>query len=70
MKFFLVWGLILFNTLLQGQTDKADSLWVATQVVKTEYQIPMRDGVKLFTSVYEPQTQQQEHPILFVRTPY
>ncbi|HOY94846.1 MAG TPA: CocE/NonD family hydrolase, partial [Catalimonadaceae bacterium] len=34
------------------------------------YSIQMRDGVKLFTVVYEPKDQSKKYPILFQRTPY
>ncbi|AKF81655.1 X-Pro dipeptidyl-peptidase [Myxococcus fulvus 124B02] len=39
---------------------------------KFEYRIPMRDGVKLFTSVYAPvdASPAKKYPILLVRTPY
>src|SRR5258708_8528234 len=37
---------------------------------KFEYQIAMRDGVKLFTSVYVPKDTSQKYPILMDRTPY
>ena len=37
---------------------------------KHEYQISMRDGVKLFTSVYTPKNNSEKHPILIMRTPY
>ena len=40
---------------------------------KFEYRIPMRDGVKLFTSVYIPKdvfTGQKTYPIIMTRTPY
>lgn len=37
---------------------------------KVEYRIPMRDGVKLFTSVYIPLDTTQNYPILLWRTPY
>ena len=30
----------------------------------------MRDGIKLFTSIYYPKDQSEKHPILMVRTPY
>jgi putative CocE/NonD family hydrolase len=35
-----------------------------------EYQIPMRDGVKLFTAVFTPSDASHRYPILMVRTPY
>jgi putative CocE/NonD family hydrolase len=37
---------------------------------KSEYRIVMRDGVKLFTSVYVPQDASQKYPILMTRSPY
>ena len=30
----------------------------------------MRDGIKLFTSIYIPKNNSEEHPILLTRTPY
>jgi putative hydrolase, CocE/NonD family len=35
-----------------------------------EEMIPMRDGVRLFTVIYEPKDCSEKHPILFHRTPY
>lgn len=32
--------------------------------------IKMRDGIKLFTAIYEPKDNSEKHPILIVRTPY
>jgi len=37
---------------------------------KYEYRIPMRDGVKLFTSVLIPKDTSTTYPFLIVRTPY
>lgn len=37
---------------------------------KSEHLIPMRDGVRLFTSVYAPRDTSRHHPILLNRTPY
>ena len=36
---------------------------------KLEIQIPMRDGVKLFTSVYQPKEAHPDSPIIITRTP-
>jgi hypothetical protein len=46
--------------------------WIKANYTKYEYRIPMRDGAKLFTSVYVPKdaTAQRTYPILFDRTPY
>ena len=43
---------------------------VKANYTKTVYPIQMRDGVKLFTVVYEPKDQSRKYPILFQRTPY
>jgi putative CocE/NonD family hydrolase len=37
---------------------------------KYEYRIPMRDGVKLFTTVYVPKDGARSYPFLMQRTPY
>jgi uncharacterized protein len=43
---------------------------VRSNYTKFEYHIPMRDGVKLYTSVYAPKDASKQHPFLMVRTPY
>jgi uncharacterized protein len=45
-------------------------LVVRSTYTKTEYAIPMRDGVKLFTSIYAPKDMSATYPILLTRTPY
>jgi uncharacterized protein len=47
-----------------------DSLWMRDNYYKIEQYIPMRDGVKLFTSIYVPKDKSEKHPILLTRTPY
>ena len=37
---------------------------------KQEVYITMRDGVKLFTSIYTPKNKSGDHPFLLIRTPY
>jgi uncharacterized protein len=37
---------------------------------KREVMIPMRDGVKLFTAVYEPKDTTRSYPFILTRTPY
>jgi putative CocE/NonD family hydrolase len=44
--------------------------FVKATYTKYEFQIPMRDGNRLFTSVYVPKDQSQPYPILLDRTPY
>ena len=43
---------------------------IKANYTKYEYRIPMRDGVRLFTSVYVPKDQSQRYPIMLSRTPY
>ena len=45
---------------------------VKARYTKYEYKIPMRDGTRLFTSVYVPKdaTETLQYPIMFNRTPY
>lgn len=43
---------------------------VQDHYTKSEYRIPMRDGVRLFTIVYSPKDTSQTYPFLINRTPY
>ncbi len=43
---------------------------VREHYTKYEYTIPMRDGVKLFTSIYVPKDSSRPYPFLMDRTPY
>lgn len=46
--------------------------YIRSHYSKFEYQIPMRDGTKLFTAVYVPidASPKKSYPVLMVRTPY
>ncbi len=37
---------------------------------KSEHQIPMRDGIRLFTQIFSPLGSSELYPIILVRTPY
>jgi putative CocE/NonD family hydrolase len=50
------------------QQELAD--YIKANYTKREVMIPMRDGVKLFTSIYEPKDTSQKYPIMLSRTPY
>ncbi len=50
--------------------QQQDSVWLKNNYVKKEVMIPMRDGVTLFTAIYEPKDNSTKHPILYNRTPY
>lgn len=64
----IVTALILHTSCVKGINQ--DSLWVLENYTKKEVYIPMRDGVKLFTTVYMPKDKSEKHPILMSRTPY
>lgn len=61
--------LLLFIPFLTN-AQQSDSAWIVNNYIKKELYIPMRDGVKLFTTVYMPKDQTEKHPILMTRTPY
>jgi putative CocE/NonD family hydrolase len=44
--------------------------YIKANYTKREVSIPVRDGVKLFTAIYEPKDKSQKYPILMSRTPY
>jgi uncharacterized protein len=70
-RFCLVVGLLsvaLFTTptTIHSQDDAA----VKRDYEKREQMITMRDGVKLFTSIYLPKDKSRNYPIMLNRTPY
>lgn len=63
--------LIAFNVwCLYVVAQNADSIWIVNNYTKMERLITMRDGIKLFTSIYVPKDSSEDHPILLWRTPY
>lgn len=54
------------NTAVNG----ADADYIKANYTKYEYQIPMRDGKKLFTAVYVPKDQSKKYPFMMDRTCY
>ncbi|MEO6520703.1 MAG: CocE/NonD family hydrolase [Mucilaginibacter sp.] len=52
------------------QQEIDDSLYVRNNYTKMEKQIVMRDGKKLFCSIYMPVDQSKKYPIVMTRTPY
>jgi hypothetical protein len=62
--------LVMFFSVTATLGYTADAADVAAQYIKSEYQIPMRDGVKLFTQIYAPRDNSEKWPILLNRTPY
>ncbi len=60
--------LSLFVTVAFAQDLSED--YVKENYTKTERYIEMRDGTKLFTTIYAPKDASKEYPILLKRTPY
>ena len=67
-------ALLLFAAVLAAQTPpdktKEQAEYTRSHYTKFDYRIPMRDGVKLFTTVYAPKDAAQQYPIIMQRTPY
>ncbi len=71
MKFLRLQISTILLILLSGThlfAQSADN--VRARYTKYEYSIPMRDGVRIFTSIYTPKDTAQTYPFLLTRTPY
>jgi uncharacterized protein len=64
---FLLTAFFFYMTV---HSQNSDSTWLVNHYSKMERYITMRDGVKLFTSIYFPKDNSEKHPILMTRTPY
>ena len=49
--------------------SKVTVKWLAAHYAKREVMIPMRDGIRLYTALYEPKDG-RTHPVILERTPY
>ncbi len=63
LKLILIFVIVAYSASLNAQA-------IRQKYDKTEVYITMRDGIKLFTSVYTPRNNSVSHPILLNRTPY
>ncbi len=63
----LVLGGVCHQTVLAADAPKYS---LREHYTKYEFNIPMRDGVKLFTVVYVPKDSSKSYPFLMQRTPY
>ena len=61
---------MLLATQLVAQEPTQLESYIRLHYTKQEVQIPMRDGVKLFTSIYSPRDTTKKYPLLMKRTPY
>ena len=66
----LFFPLLFAGLFAKSQGPAQDSAWLIQNYYKIERSIPMRDGVKLFTSIYIPIDSTEKHPVLMERTPY
>lgn len=75
MKIYSLFSsLILFFLILSSCCDETDSdalneAW-KSDYIKTERYITMRDGARLFTTIYSPVDTSQKYPVILKRTPY
>ena len=58
------------QTFAQNKPEAPQPFDVRAHYTKYEYSIPMRDGKKLFTSIYVPKDSAHSYPFLMDRTPY
>ncbi|HSE98799.1 MAG TPA: CocE/NonD family hydrolase [Blastocatellia bacterium] len=68
-RILMGWALV-FLSVFAAQSLAQERFDVKAHYTKHEYQIQMRDGVKLFTSIYVPKDASQKYPFLMIRTPY
>ena len=70
----IVAGLMLATSRLAAQPapspTPSSGEEVRARYTKFEYAVPMRDGVKAFTSIYVPKDRSEKYPFLITRTPY
>ena len=49
--------------------SKVTVKWLVAHYAKREVMIPMRDGIRLYTAIYEPKDRKR-HPVIMERSPY
>ena len=73
IRFLGLFCCLIFAGFIQAEENKQEDKraeYIRSHYAKYEYQIPMRDGTKLFTSVYVPYDKANKYPIMMQRTPY
>ncbi len=71
LKPWTLLSVLIFAVTMLGQTrPDVPEFDVKEHYTKYEYRIPMRDGIRLFTSVYVPKDSSHSYPFLIDRTPY
>jgi len=69
-NFFLCCFMLLCTLVTAQRPSAADSAFIRDNYTKREVLIPMRDGVRLFTSIYTPKDLSKKYPIIMRRSPY
>ncbi|MBS9462322.1 CocE/NonD family hydrolase [Flagellimonas sp. 389] len=76
---FKIFLTLVFVSILLGSCSKTkksssdtevSTSYVADNYTKKEVDIPMRDGIKLHTTIYSPKDTSKAYPIIMQRTPY
>ena len=69
---FLLAGVLFLPAASPARLSAQDSVptWVREHYSRRDVLIPMRDGVRLFTTIYAPKDSSERLPILLTRTPY
>ncbi|MCX6133698.1 MAG: CocE/NonD family hydrolase [Ignavibacteriales bacterium] len=62
--------IVALSALFLSEGRAQDSLYIKEHYSKSEFYITMRDGVRLFTSVYAPRDTTRQFPVILNRTPY
>jgi uncharacterized protein len=70
MKIINLFFITLFFSIAAEAQQGVRESYIRNNYTKIERYIPMRDGIKLFTSIYIPKDQKKKYPILIKRTPY
>ncbi len=70
MKTLITLLAVFSSTIIYAQRANNDSGYMRKHYEKFEYQVPMRDGIKLFTVVYMPKDKSKTYPVLMNRTCY
>src|SRR5689334_12423827 len=65
---FVIAGLVCLTAATSQSAQQQPAASVALKA--TEAMIPMRDGVRLYSQIYEPTDASEKLPILLLRTPY
>lgn len=63
----LIFSFLILCTITAQEIDEN---YIKANYNKIEVNIPMRDGIKLFTAIYTPKDISRSYPILLNRTPY